>query len=315
MLEGDNSLKAEAVREVSGQLAALHAYLATVEGDLRTVIALSQQALKKLPTADRLLRGLMALNLSNAHHLLGDAVSAQQARDEAYAISQATDDVQGLFVRAGLHLLQGRLHQAARSYRQILQRAQPGQFLRYAACIELGEILYQWNDLEAAAFYFQEGLTQSSVGEAIGAVISMHASLARIYQAQGKRAAAQAEMEAALRQAEKQASNQLLPQLRAAAARLALLQGEGTRASPGHREAGYRSSCHYPIVRWSTSPWCVSSLPRGTRRRLCASSINSSKCSLPIRGSRAPWRFRCCARWPTSSRATQLGHWTPSLKP
>lgn len=230
-------LPPEEARLIQGQVAALRAYLATVDGDLQAVIRLSRQALAALPEGDRLLRGLIALNLTNVHHLAGDEEAARQAEEEAHAISQATDDVQALHVRAGLQMLQGHLHQAAQSFRQILQRARFEPFLRSAACIGLGEILYQWNDLAGAARYLQEGIAQSQESEAVGEMAALHIGLARVYQAQGKGEAAREEMEAGLRYVERQGGARLLPQLSTAAARFALSRGELARARRWARAA------------------------------------------------------------------------------
>jgi LuxR family maltose regulon positive regulatory protein len=105
---------------------------------------------------DLFLRGLVAMNLGLAYDAQGDMASASQAYHLAQAIGQAAGN--DLFSQmsasqlADIKVLQGKLHEAAAMYRQIIQSAESGKQLSIAAMayISMGRLLYGWGDLDAA---------------------------------------------------------------------------------------------------------------------------------------------------------------------
>lgn len=173
-----------------GQVATIRAQMASLQGDITQAIAHSEQALDWLPQEDLVMRGIVAANLGFTYLTLDDWSNAQRLLSEGRAASQSGGNTSmALSAANGLALIdqvRGNLHQAAAGYQGVLRQA--GSRLDQAvigAHYNLGEVLYEWNDLEGA----QQNLTQ-----AIELVNQLHISylrvlcelrLAQIRQAQG----------------------------------------------------------------------------------------------------------------------------------
>jgi LuxR family transcriptional regulator, maltose regulon positive regulatory protein len=142
--------------EVEGEVTAIRALLAVLRGDTPSAIQLARQALDSLPADDLFLRGLVAMNLGLAYDAQGDMAPASQAYSLAQAIGQASgNDLVSLMSAsqlADIKVLQGKLHEAAAMYRQIIQSAESGQQLSIAsmAYVSMGRLLYEWGDLDTA---------------------------------------------------------------------------------------------------------------------------------------------------------------------
>ncbi|MBN2503002.1 MAG: hypothetical protein JXB38_19640, partial [Anaerolineales bacterium] len=88
-----------------------------------------------------------------------------------------------------IYIVQGRLHAAAALCRQFLGAVEAeGVRLLYAAgnmLIDLGEVLYEWNDLEAAERHIRDGLEANEIWQNIMTEGFGLVALARTLQAQG----------------------------------------------------------------------------------------------------------------------------------
>jgi LuxR family maltose regulon positive regulatory protein len=100
----------------------------------------------------------VAENLGLAYDTLGNVSEAGEAHTRARAIGQAAGNRLLSSMAAGqladLKVLQGKLHQAADSFRQAIREAtEPDILYPIAAMLYsgLGRVLYEWNDLEDAA--------------------------------------------------------------------------------------------------------------------------------------------------------------------
>jgi LuxR family maltose regulon positive regulatory protein len=94
---------------------------------------------------------------------------------------------------AGLQMLQGRLHQARDIYQQALRLATSDRGLlpvASEALFGLGELAREWNDLQAAKRYLDDGIQLSKQYWEMSALVGF-LSLARIKQAQGDENGAQ----------------------------------------------------------------------------------------------------------------------------
>lgn len=237
-------LSVEERQRLEGEIAAIQAQLASLEGDLVKSIIFSEQAIEQWPEAPTLLRAMLTLNLAHAHLQQGDAAAASQAFNEIDAISQAANDMQGLFIRAGLQMLQGNLRQAAQSYQGILQADHEYRVIRQVAYLVLGCLSYEWNDLTAAADYLKKGMLESGEKGLSHIELLLKGNLAQVYHAQGDMSAAQTLMAQTISQTSQQLP--LLLQSRAYQARLALQEGDLASAQRWARQS--ESPLGKPII-------------------------------------------------------------------
>jgi LuxR family maltose regulon positive regulatory protein len=182
--------------EIPGELTALQATVAFFQRDLLQAVQFYCQALEELPEENLFLRGAVALSLATAYNLQGDIAGAKWAFAQAGSISQANGNVYmavlALCNLAQLHVTQAELHRAAELYRQALQLvdhqpAQDGARLPNTgrAHVGLGEILYQWNDLDAATHHLQQGLELGRQHNDAITLMNGYLALAQVEQARG----------------------------------------------------------------------------------------------------------------------------------
>lgn len=176
----------------TGRIAAIRAFIAFRRGDAPSTIELALQALEQLPE-DQSFRGLVAWYLGIAYLLSGDVAKGSASLTEARAISQAAGNSYAAFM-ATFELAQmqarqgGHLHQADQSYRQALELAAEGGGLPAAtgpAYVGRGELQYEWNNLDTASHFLQQGIAQcQQTGNAVIMLLG-YIALARVKQAQG----------------------------------------------------------------------------------------------------------------------------------
>jgi len=176
-----------------GDVVSAQAYIARARGDDRRTIELSRRALSLLPSDAFAERSVVAVNLGIAHWSSGHLTEAEQALTEAdHAAQQSGNHYARLTALGFLGVVQaarGRLHQAAELCRQAIrsgERSPPGAL----AHNELSALLYEWNDLEAAADHLQQGIELGQRGGNVEIQIGSYRTLARVKQAQGDASAA-----------------------------------------------------------------------------------------------------------------------------
>ena len=164
------SLAPDEVAHINGHIDAIRCYVLNVTGeDCRLAIELAQSALAQLPESDWRARGLVAVLLGLAHRLNMDFAAAHEALTKALAIAKAAEQkyvvIDVLCQIARVESDQGRLRQAAATCREALRLAEeyggPGRSrlpVVSSALITLSDILYEWNDLDAALDYAQQAL-------------------------------------------------------------------------------------------------------------------------------------------------------------
>jgi LuxR family maltose regulon positive regulatory protein len=181
-----------------GSAAAMRALMASINGQPQESLQYSQQAMKLVPENDLFTRSLIFDNLGMVHLMFGDFEAAIDDFSLAVDLSQKGGNqmitVGGLCNMAGIWMLQGQLKRAWDANLQALERAtdKTGRRLPIAAkaLLGLGEISREWNDLQGAVAYYEEGLELfQSYGE-LGSILS-YVSLARIHEIQGDYPAAQ----------------------------------------------------------------------------------------------------------------------------
>jgi LuxR family maltose regulon positive regulatory protein len=142
--------------------------------------------LERLPEDDLFLRDLATWILAVPRPVDGDLAASTQTLDQVARASHRAGNVMfavmALCNAADLRIKQGRLDQAQDIYQRALEWAtdERGRPLPIAgkALIGLGELSYQWNDLETAAHYVAQGI---ELAEQWGAVGAMHGYIVLAY--------------------------------------------------------------------------------------------------------------------------------------
>ncbi|MBC7250313.1 MAG: tetratricopeptide repeat protein [Anaerolineae bacterium] len=177
---------------VPGGMTALRALIAAFQGQVARTAELSQRALEQLSEEERFLRGVVTW-LLNASRLASDLdADDSQAFAEVLSMSRRAGNVMVAIMvecdRAEWLMRRGQLHRAAMAYTHALDLAtdEQGRRLPLAgqALVGLGELAREWNDLDTAARYLQEGIRLSEQWTEVGP-LEAYISLARVRQAQG----------------------------------------------------------------------------------------------------------------------------------
>jgi LuxR family maltose regulon positive regulatory protein len=177
---------------MSGQVKVLQALLAVYHDQIPQAIELSRQALTQLPPDDTFLRHAAIWNLGFSHLADGDTEASIQALAEAARTSQAAGNttvaVSALCQMARLSLRQGELQKVQALYHEALalavDEAKRPLPIAGLALIGLGELAREWNELEAATDYLNDGIQLARQWRGIAAQTG-YIYLARLKQAQG----------------------------------------------------------------------------------------------------------------------------------
>ncbi len=180
------------VEGLLGEVTGLRAFVAFYRGSTRRAIKLAQQALERLPEDNLLVRGAVASILGDAYRQDGDVTAAHQSYSAAITYSQTAGNTLVTMALkddlAEAQILQGRLQQAAKTFRQVLQwggRRHRPLFPVVQARIGLGDVLREWNDLDSAEHHLLEGIAQCELGGYTRDLLRGHVTLARVELARG----------------------------------------------------------------------------------------------------------------------------------
>ncbi|QBD80066.1 hypothetical protein EPA93_30420 [Ktedonosporobacter rubrisoli] len=196
---------ADREQSLAGPIATLRAALASTRGDMQKALEAAHDALANLPADDLERRGSVYLSMGNAYFHRGDFSAAQKALAEAVAISRHIGNIsqylETLHLLAYVQILQSLPCQANESCLQGLRLATAYGLDRTASVASLymsrGDLLYEWNELEAAAEQLTQGIELSRRGENLIGMIDGSLTLAQVRQAQGDMQGAQALMQRA----------------------------------------------------------------------------------------------------------------------
>ena len=221
--------------DVPGCVAIIRGDLARMRGEAPRAIALSRQALAHLPEDSPYLHSKAVWNLGISSWMSGDLRAAEEAFAELTDKARSTggDAYLPLLATYGLgriRVVRGRLLDAEEAYRWALRagigRGEPRLPVAGWACLGLGELFREWNDLDAATSYLEEGLDLGRWVGAAGPLAITYAALALVKQAQGEASGALDAIEMARQSApDTQAYHPLNP-LSAYLARAQLAQGD-----------------------------------------------------------------------------------------
>ncbi len=197
----------EQARTILGRAAVTRAAIARSSGDLERCVAMGRRALELLPETESNGRAAAKTNAALAYQVSGDVAPANERALEEVTASFHASGAQVMLLRsidflARLRTLQGRLRAAAATYEESAQVASGRDGLRgtvngAAYYVGLGDIHREWNDLDSAESHLRRGIEMFTGTMSVDAEVVTHGylSLARLQQARGRHADAQATLE------------------------------------------------------------------------------------------------------------------------
>jgi len=237
-----DGLSEDQVRIIRGQVAAIRAAIARIYGDLALCVDLGRQALDLLPEPEVVplrLRTVAALSVARAYQVSGDVTGASEsAVASVIAPLRASGNryaaLLSLTNLARLHVLQGRLRQAASTYEEAMDMVSEsgemqGLFGGPTYYFGMGDLYREWNDLGAAQSHLEQGmeLVKGSLTVDADTILLGYLSMARLQQALGDGNGALATLEEFAQLArQRNFVAPLLARAAAAEARMQLAQGD-----------------------------------------------------------------------------------------
>ncbi len=149
--------------DLHGQIAANRAMLGVVKNEVERIITQSQRALALLHPDNAPMRTTTTWTLGYAYQVQGNRAAAKEAYAETIAQSQKSGNIMTEIAATTcvgqIQETENQPHQAAATFQRILQlMGDPPWPAACEACVGLARIHYQWNDLDAAEQYGQQGL-------------------------------------------------------------------------------------------------------------------------------------------------------------
>jgi LuxR family maltose regulon positive regulatory protein len=158
-------------RIIRGQAAAIRAAIARIYGDLALCVTLGHEALELLPEPEVVplrLRTVAGLSVARAFLVSGDVTGdSERAVASVIAPLRASGNRYGALLSttnlARLHMLQGRLRQAASTYKEAMEMvSKSGEMQGLVGgptyYFGMGDLYRQWNDLGAAQRDLEQGM-------------------------------------------------------------------------------------------------------------------------------------------------------------
>jgi len=202
----------EHVRTILGGVNTIRARIASFSDDITRTVAFARQALALLPEMEVIFRSGANVAAASAYEANGDVIPAtEHAIAAAEAFIRTSDNPfaivhHGILVAsrlARLHVLQGRLRQAAATYRQGVQAVQRPEMLQTLFTslyyyFGLGDLLREWNELDAAEQHLLQGMALVNETRTVEHAVAMlgYTALASLRQARGDHAGALATLDA-----------------------------------------------------------------------------------------------------------------------
>ena len=231
-------IPAEQARTLRSYVLTVRGGVAALTGDLARAASLAYQALETLPEAEVMLRAAASVVAAHAYLVSGDvAPESERAVLAADAFIQSTGVLfaarRCMTLLARFYVLQGRLRKAATTYAQVVEGVPPAEVLYSTFTylfyhFALGDLLREWNDLEAAERHLVQGLalvTETLTAEPF-VVILGYTALARLQQVRGNTEEALVTLDALAHLAEQRhITPYLVTQVAAMRAQLELAQG------------------------------------------------------------------------------------------
>lgn len=189
--------------ELLGEVCTIRSGIAYETGDMGASIELAEEALNLLPEEAGTVRAIAAFQLGLGSSFADDPSAAREAFADAVSISREADNIAIALLSYGcqaqLAVLDGRLNEAADLYAAAMRigRTETGALLPPAglACVQMGEVLRERNQLDEAEIVLREGIALCSrQGGMPEHMLTGHIILARVLDASGRAAAAEEEV-------------------------------------------------------------------------------------------------------------------------
>lgn len=160
---------------LQGEVTAIRAGIAAMEGDTARSILLCRSALAMVPADQQELRLSLLLCLGTALRFGGETVAAVEALQETYQLTRRTGDLYhsiDTLCNLGLaQVAQSQLPAAYQSYQTALSlcTVESGSLFLFAGevFVVLADLLREWNQLESAEYYLFQGIKLSEEGSLI----------------------------------------------------------------------------------------------------------------------------------------------------
>jgi LuxR family maltose regulon positive regulatory protein len=208
---GVQQLPAEQAQAVLGWVLNNRGAIALFYGDIPQAVSLARRVLELLPEVEVIPRmGALATTI-RSYLVSGDVTSASEREVSAVAMLIHTSEnpyaaVNSICLLARLRVLQGRLRQAATTYEQVVQAIPRPEVLQTAFSslfyyFGLGDLLREWNELEAAEQHLLQGMALVKETLTVEPFVAMlgYTALARLQQARGNILTARATLDALAR--------------------------------------------------------------------------------------------------------------------
>ena len=181
--------------DLHGQIAANRAMLGVVKNEVESIISQSQRALALLHPDNAPMRTTTTWTLGYAYQVQGNRAAAKEAYAETIVQSRKSGNIMNEIAATTcvgqIQESENQTHQAAETFQRILQlMGDPPWPAACEAFVGLARIHYQWNDLEAAEQYGQQGLALARQLENVDTPAACGVLLARVKLAQGDAAGA-----------------------------------------------------------------------------------------------------------------------------
>ncbi len=231
-------MPAEQTRTIRSYVLTIRGGIANLAGETMQGVSLARQALELLPEAEVVLRMGALVTTAHAYLASGDVTpDSEREVAAADALIHIAGDLlafeRSKTLLGRLYVLQGRLRQAATTYEQVRQSLPGSEALQISFGslfyhFALGDLLREWNDLDAAERHLVQGFALVDEALTLEPFVALlgHTALARLQQARGNSRAAFATLDTLARVAQlRRFPPHLVTQGAAVRAQLELAQG------------------------------------------------------------------------------------------
>jgi len=201
-------MSAEQVKLIRGYVLTMRSGIANLAGETMQGVKLARQALDLLPETEVILRTGALVTATHAYLASGDVTPGSE-REVAAAdvLIRSTGNLLAVersrTLLGRLYVLQGRLRLAATAYEQVRQALPNSETLQTSFGslfyhFALGDLLREWNDLEAAERHLLQGMALINEPLTLEPFVALlgYTALARLEQARGNGRAALATLDA-----------------------------------------------------------------------------------------------------------------------
>jgi LuxR family transcriptional regulator, maltose regulon positive regulatory protein len=232
-------------RYLPATAASVRSLYARRSGDPQRAVEHARRALALLPEDNLDPRSFALISLAQAYEAAGELDAAIAAFADAGALGRAGGHdyitLSAMASRANLQLARGRLREAGDVLRSALgYAAERGAELLPAVGsvrIGIGELLYEWDDLDAAKRHLTEGVKLAGRTGDVEILMRGHIALSQVRQAQGDAEGALAAAREADRVAQRSGADNAIVDAAVWKARLHLMAGDLASASSEHERA------------------------------------------------------------------------------